>query len=73
MMPTLAQSRPPCKNCENRYDGCHERCADYLTYRKVHEAEKKWQRDQTIADGFAIDCIERIKRNGRRKKGGARR
>lgn len=31
----------PCKDCEERYAGCHSKCELYIDWKKVHEAEKK--------------------------------
>ena len=66
-MPILAQTKPPCKHCKMRYEGCWDKCVDYLAYKKVHEAEKKWQHEQSIADGVYIRRIDRINREKRRR------
>lgn len=64
----LGKNKPPCKNCKSRFDGCHEKCVDFLEYKKIHNAEKAWQKGQTDADGFAITAIEKIRKVQRRKK-----
>ena len=34
----------PCKGCEERYLGCHDRCPKYAEFKKRHEAvKKKWK------------------------------
>ena len=64
----LSDAKPPCKRCKARFDGCHEKCVDFLEYRKIHEREKAWQKGQTDADSFAISCIEKIRKEQRRRK-----
>ena len=35
----------PCKNCPNRYVGCHSDCADYKEFRKLKDIENQRERE----------------------------
>ena len=67
-MPTLAQTKPPCKHCEERHESCWGTCSRYQEYRRIHGAEKQWKRERDVVDGVGILCVERIKREKRRRR-----
>lgn len=33
--------RPPCKDCERRDPGCHDKCPDYISYKVKFETNKE--------------------------------
>lgn len=33
--------KAPCKDCENRYVGCHDRCKKYQEYKKQSDEERE--------------------------------
>lgn len=35
----------PCKNCPNRYVGCHSDCAEYKEFRKLKDIENQRERE----------------------------
>ena len=35
----------PCKNCPDRYVGCHSDCADYKKFRKLKDIENQEARE----------------------------
>ena len=43
--------KSPCKDCPDRYVGCHERCSKYLAYKAEREAERQARYRDYIADG----------------------
>lgn len=43
--------KSPCKDCPDRYVGCHERCNKYLAYADEREAERQARYQQYIVDG----------------------
>ena len=44
--------RAPCKDCERRELGCHDRCDDYQTYKRWAQRKNAKMRDQTRSDAF---------------------
>lgn len=59
-------SNTPCKDCENRHEGCHSDCAAYLSYKATREAKKeafnKWSYETRK------DRMDRLGRPSRRKR-----
>ena len=41
-----------CKNCKNRSEGCHERCAEYVARQLVLEEERQQKYGQTHGDNL---------------------
>jgi len=39
-------SLPPCKECPDRFPGCHSQCPKYLAWRKEYDKEKEQERQQ---------------------------
>lgn len=60
----------PCKDCEDRHEGCHSSCEDYLTWKAANDIEhakvleKKHQMSDT--NGHAIISVTRY--TGRKPK-----
>lgn len=48
---------PPCKDCEERYVGCHSKCVAYLEWKKEHDLYKN-----KIIEGNKLDYHLRAKR-----------
>lgn len=50
---------PPCRDCEERYGGCHGKCDGYKTFRKELDEYNELKRNQTLIqqdiDGYEID------------------
>ena len=49
-----------CKDCINRYPGCHGKCAEYLAEKAIHDAEVESVR---MVKNNSISCTERRKQN----------
>ena len=64
--------KAPCKDCKDRHDGCHSECEAYIKYSAARKAFNEWKRDLAKADSMEATRGERIKRNARRKLGGAK-
>ena len=47
----------PCKNCPDRYIGCHSKCEKYLTAKSNHEKRKAEIRLQREAAVYLQDRI----------------
>lgn len=60
----------PCKDCEDRHEGCHAECERYKVYKNEREAAKKWLKEQSDADGVGCERGIRLRERMRRKKGG---
>ena len=37
---------PPCKNCKDRYVGCHSKCLRYIDYQQLSLAKRKEEYEQ---------------------------
>lgn len=35
----MPRTKAPCKDCEERFVGCHGTCEKFLEYSKIHQAE----------------------------------
>ena len=66
---------PPCKDCEDRYAGCHAKCSEYADFKKSFEHEKAKLKDsvrgERMANDFTISyllkCKERKRKYGYKK------
>ena len=59
--------KAPCKDCENRYVGCHGRCEKYLEFKKANDERLKQKSLKIDADQYAIDNTMRIRRSWQRR------
>lgn len=59
--------KAPCKDCENRYVGCHGRCEKYLEFKKANDERLKQKSLEIDADQYAIDNTMRIRRSWQRR------
>lgn len=57
----------PCKNCENREIGCHDRCVDYKTWAQERIKQKETFRAEKEALNFTLNMISETK-SGRARK-----
>lgn len=65
----------PCKDCADRFPGCHAVCAAYREWSERHKAKKDIEnankKRENIADGFMVDgTIRRAKKYQGKKKAG---
>lgn len=44
----------PCKDCEERYVGCHSKCAQYKHFKQENEKKNKFvqEKNQQISDSL---------------------
>lgn len=61
----MAQSG--CKNCAERYEGCHGQCERYKAYRKELDAAKERKRLENAAKYILIENAQKRKEERRRK------
>ena len=63
-------TKPPCRDCTQRFVGCHATCEPYKDYKIKHEAEKaerdKEKYEHLNANDFKFAGMKRMQR-GRRK------
>lgn len=52
----------PCKNCKERYLGCHSKCDSYISFRTKQDIEnhKKWK------ENFLYTTGERRNKHGKK-------
>lgn len=43
----------PCKNCQKRQIGCHDRCPEYLEYKRLND-EKRTKMQKERAEFMAV-------------------
>lgn len=48
-------NKSPCKNCPNRYIGCHDSCQNYITYKKQVEMINKKRRTGLYYRDYILD------------------
>lgn len=44
--------KSPCKDCPDRYVGCHDRCSKYLAYKAEREMIRETLHKESIANGI---------------------
>ena len=57
----------PCRYCEQRVLGCHDRCEKYLEYKHEREKALEARRDELDATGHVVDVLRNQKKGRRRK------
>lgn len=59
-------AKPPCKECEDRYTGCHTKCSEYIEWDKARkEAETKVRKRydaEKEATEYTMSSIDKNKR-----------
>lgn len=57
----------PCKECTERFVGCHSYCDDYKEWRRVFEHEKKQRKKEHEAESAQVEiAIRGYHKNKRR-------
>ena len=65
----INNNRPqsPCKECENRYVGCHSTCEDYLDFRGRSDEMAKRVRakmnEYNVYEGYKKECLKKIRKH----------
>lgn len=60
----------PCKNCDNRYVGCHGKCEGYVEFRSaLNEVTSK----RKTAEHLEKECYQRVTQSGTHRKYGKKR
>lgn len=57
----------PCRYCETRVLGCHDRCEKYLEYKREREQIIAARRDEIDSNGHVVDVVRKQKKRRRRK------
>jgi hypothetical protein len=57
----------PCRYCETRVLGCHDRCEKYLEYKREREQIIKARSDEMDASGHVVDVLRKQRKRRRRK------
>lgn len=57
----------PCRYCETRVLGCHDRCEKYLEYKREREQIIKARSEELDASGHVVDVLRKQKKRRRRK------
>lgn len=55
----------PCKNCKDRYLGCHSECEKYIAYKDDRQAMHKRKEKAGLIDGYQKDACSRTKKKKR--------
>ena len=59
----------PCKDCENRFVGCHSQCEKYQEYNKQQIRVRQERLDKAEQDQYVKQIIDRIMRKQRQREG----
>ena len=57
----------PCRYCENRILGCHDRCEKYMEFKRERERIREARSSESDASGHIVDCLRKQKKRRRRK------
>ena len=57
----------PCRYCETRVLGCHNRCEKYMEYKRERETIIQARRDELDADAHVVSVLDRQKKRRRKK------
>ena len=62
--------REPCKDCPDRYLGCHDRCTkpEYLAARERQRKIREGRSRAALLDMYAIESVHRFKKDRRRRR-----
>lgn len=44
-----------CKNCSDRFPGCHDKCERYKADKEANEAEKKARHDEWLCRSYQVE------------------
>ena len=59
---------PPCKDCEKRKVGCHQSCADYISYKEHREKIRQEMKAVREGNVFCYDVKHKINRDWRHEQ-----
>lgn len=57
----------PCRYCETRVLGCHDRCEKYMEYKRERETIIQARRGELDADAHVVSVLDRQKKRRRKK------
>jgi predicted ATP-dependent serine protease len=64
----------PCRDCEERHEGCHGKCEKYTSWRDVVNEKKnsiyQARKGEALASSFTIDEVFKIRAKKYKKKRG---
>lgn len=55
-----------CKDCTDRFPGCHDRCERYKADKAANEAVKQARHDEWLCRSYQVECS--IKRKAKRAR-----
>ena len=55
-----------CKNCQNRYVGCHDNCEDYKAYKQYLEEKKEKERIARLQDRYTTPYYKQVKKRNKK-------
>lgn len=58
----------PCKDCQDRHEGCHGECERYKAYAAEREAINAKKREAASADGYLFAKIKKLNRTKRKRR-----
>lgn len=59
-------SKSPCKNCTERYVGCHSKCKPYIEYTQILVAYREAREHKGDVIGYVKDSNNSIRRRTNR-------
>lgn len=59
------QSKPPCKDCQNRCVGCHATCKPYVEYTTYRRNELEMLRKDRFDEYHDYRQVQRRKKHGK--------
>ena len=51
-----------CKNCQDRYVGCHDKCEHYKAYKKYIEEKKEKEHIARLREHYTAQYYRQVKR-----------
>lgn len=60
--------KPPCKNCERRFVGCHSKCSAFGEYLEQHEKEKATEMLNRKLESLSWSYIHFLEQKKRRER-----
>lgn len=57
----------PCRYCENRILGCHDRCEKYIAFKREREQIIEARRDELDVNGHVVGVIRKQRKRRRGK------
>ena len=60
-----------CKDCPNRYPGCHGKCEKYLAEKAFYRKRKEDIRTRNAAVGYTVDEIRKKRDRAAKRRRGA--